>query len=250
MQMKEALKILLPDTVLCELRRFRQRLADRRNARRTPREVFTEIYDKGKWGASVSGFCSGAGSSTESVMRPYVQMITEYLQSAGRGKTVVDLGCGDLEIGKRLIPWCSRYIGVDVVPALIGKHALACWGEHVRFLCLDIVGEELPDGDICLLRQVLQHLSNQQIAAVLPKLRKYEVTFITEHYPSRDVGVIPNKDIVHGSRVRAHEGSGAYFDKPPFNIPPHCLEMVLEVPGVGLAGEHDQGVIRTYRLAW
>ena len=246
--MKDALRSLLPDAVLCELRRFRQSLADRRNARRTPREIFTEIYEKGKWSAGERGFCSGAGSSTESVTRPYVQMITEYLQAAGRGKTVVDLGCGDLEIGKQLIPWCSRYIGVDVVPSLIEKHASAGWGQHVRFLCLDIVDDALPDGDICLLRQVLQHLSNRQIAAVLPKLRKYQVTFITEHYPGNDVEAIPNKDIVHGSKVRAEEGSGVYFDKPPFNVPPHCMEMVLEVPGVGLASGKDQGVIRTYKL--
>ena len=40
----------------------------------------------------------------------------------------------------------------------------------------------------------------------------------------------------------------ARLDRPPFNVPSSDLEVVLEVPGHGLDGLHDPGVIRTFRL--
>jgi len=118
----------------------------------------------------------------------------------------------------------------------------------VKFISLDIVEDDLPDGDICFLRQVLQHLSNAQISKILPKLKMYNVCFVTEHYPTDNPAIVPNKDIVHGGGIRPYENSGVYLDESPFNVPRACMELILEVPGVGLPKEYDQGVIRTYRI--
>jgi hypothetical protein len=136
---------------------------------------------------------------------------------------------------------------VDVVSDLV-RHLKASVREHgVKFLCLDIVREELPPGDICLIRQVLQHLSNEQIGKVLAKLGRYPVVFVTEHYPKDGPAVVPNRDKVHGSGIRLYENSGVYLDRPPFNIPPAHLELILELPGHGFDGLYDPGVIRTFR---
>jgi hypothetical protein len=105
----------------------------------------------------------------------------------------------------------------------------------------------LPDGDACFLRQVLQHLSNREICAILPKLNKYRWVYITEHYPTDNDGIKPNKDKVHVGDIRLLENSGVYLSKPPFNLPGQTLLKVLEIPSDGLGEGNDPGVIRTFR---
>jgi hypothetical protein len=85
---------------------------------------------------------------------------------------------------------------------------------------MDIVSDELPQADVCLVRQVLQHLPNKDIKAVLAKLAKYEAVFITEGYPMIEEGPI-NPDLPLGAGVRFNlqtgRGRGVELDKPPYN---------------------------------
>jgi hypothetical protein len=46
-----------------------------------------------------------------------------------------------------------------------------------------MVANALPDGDVCLIRQVFQHLSNAEVNEVLRKLNKFKKVYITEGYP-------------------------------------------------------------------
>jgi SAM-dependent methyltransferase len=237
----------MPTAIRGPLRGLRQ-LASRVYRRtRSPRSVFTQIYGRNAWGGAQGDFCSGSGSSTETIVGPYIEVIgilaTKYRFT---GKTFVDLGCGDFRVGHRLLPFCSRYIGVDVVEELIAYNNLQYGNAHVSFITADIVSEMLPTGQICFLRQVLQHLSNRQISAILRKVKQYEMVFITEHYPSEWAAVRPNIDKVQGGDVRAAVGSGVYLDLPPFRLPASELTKVLEVPGSGLGPGEDQGVVRTY----
>lgn len=48
---------------------------------------------------------------------------------------------------------------------------------------MNIVEDDLPRGDVATVRQVLQHLSNTQIGAALPKLARYKHVIVTEHVP-------------------------------------------------------------------
>ena len=219
---------IIPSPIITILRRIKYKLEDKRNANKSPREVFAEIYSQGKWGKTEKEFCSGLGSVTEEISQPYVKMIINFLNSGNQSNTVVDLGCGDMEIGKKIINHCTQYVGVDVVPGLIKKHNRTNWGKHVSFHCLDIIEDDLPDGDICLIRQVLEHLSNEEIKRILPKLKKYKNIFITEHYPHENSTIIPNIDITRGSRIRAHHNSGVYLNKPPFNALKKNLEMQVQ----------------------
>jgi hypothetical protein len=76
----------------------------------------------------------------------------------------------------------------------------------------------LPDGDLCLVRQVLQHLSNAEISKVLENVRKYKYLIVTEHYPNPVIKMKPNLDIPHGPTVRLRYDSAVVLDKPPFNL--------------------------------
>jgi Methyltransferase domain len=247
--MKSWLRSLIPGPVLKAYHRLKMRKEERRNADRTPEQVFSEIYREGKWGSGVKPFCSGAGSAEDVITRPYVAAVCSFLRSFDVKPHVVDLGCGDFSVGSLMIQDCESYTGVDVVPDLVRHHQESVHDPKVRFLCLDIVRDELPPGDVCIIRQVLQHLSNEQIGKVLAKLGQYKTVIVTEHYPSDSCQVVPNRDKVHGSGIRLYDNSGVYLDEPPFDIPKSAMKQLLEVPGHGFDGLYDAGVIRTFCLS-
>ncbi len=210
------------------LRTIRLALSKWRHGHRSNADIFTEVYEKHRWGRGTGDYFSGPGSYPE-FAEPYCELIRSFIDDrfAGRAR-IVDLGCGDFRIGRCLVgylPEC-HYLGIDVVPSMIADNQARHAGERVRFECLDIVEDELPSGDVALLRQVLQHLSNAQVAKVLHKLERYPVTFITEHYP-KDV-VVANVDKVPGHRSRRRHRSAVCLDKPPFNVT--GIELVLVTP--------------------
>lgn len=245
--MKSLVKKLIPDLFLDRFRYLRRLIEQKQNFNKSTEEVFTEIYEKNKWGGSKGEFCSGSGSVDKHIVSAYISIINE---TASRerfsGLTFVDLGCGDFRVGKQLLPLCSNYIGVDIVKILVDRNQENYGNSITKFVYLDIVKDELPEGDVCFIRQVLQHLSNQQISLILHKLKKYRWVFITEHYPSENTSIVPNLDKVHGVDIRIYKNSAVYLTEPPFELPGKSIKKVLEVPGNGLGLENDPGIICTY----
>ena len=142
--MKEWLKKRLPPSMMRAYYRLRRHLEDWRNARRTPQEVFSEIYKDAKWGKfGHKPFHSGSGSASNEVVGPYVDRLGAYLRDRGPC-VVVDLGCGDFTVGQHLVPYCSQYVGVDVVPNLISYLRSTVRNHRVNFLQLDIADGDLP----------------------------------------------------------------------------------------------------------
>jgi len=245
--MKSFVKNLIPSPFIEQYRRIKRLINREQNRSKTIEEVFTEIYRTNIWGGSKGEFCSGSGSKDEFIVSAYISMISEKASADGfKGLTFVDLGCGDFHIGRQLLALCSDYIGLDIVKPLISMNQERYGNKTTRFIHCNIVDEELPDGDVCFVRQVLQHLSNQQILVILRKLRKYRWVFITEHYPKDNDAIKPNIDKVHGGDIRLEENSGIYLSEHPFELPRQALSMVLEVPGSGMEKRDDQGVIRTF----
>ena len=152
-------------------------------------------------------------------------------------RTVVDLGCGDFRVGRLLCAQGDlRYVGVDVVPDLIAHNRSRFGGPQVEFHCANLIEDELPDGELCLIRQVLQHLTNAEISRVLAKCAKYRAVLVTEELFTKR-GSRPNLDITHGPDNRASDNSGVFLDLPPFSYKTTTL---LEIPIPG-----DETVMRT-----
>lgn len=241
-----AVRRLVPDAFVKRYRRVRRRWASRQNQDRSVEDVFTKIYERNLWGGKPGEFCSGSGSSNEEAVSAYISMVAEKASSEGFfGGKFVDLGCGDFRVGGRLIPFCSDYTGVDVVRSLIRTNEEKYGGPAVRFLHIDIVKDDLPVGDVCFVRQVFQHLSNEQINSVIPKLSSYKWVFVTEHHPRDGSAVTPNRDKTHGGDIRLYENSGVYLSEAPFNLPEQAIEKVLEVSWCGTDGA-DAGFLRTF----
>lgn len=207
-------------------------------ADKTVAETFAEIYEKNIWGGERSEFYSGEGS-TQRYSEKYALTITKFVRE-NNIKQIVDLGCGDFRVAAKFVGGDFRYMGCDVVPSLVEHLNRRFANEKNEFRCLNIVEDELPDGDLCLIRQVLQHLSNAEIEKILRKSRKYKYLIVTEHYPQPNVAVVPNLDIPHGPEMRLHFDSAVYLDKPPFNL--QNVELLLDV-------EAEEGTrIKTYSI--
>jgi hypothetical protein len=238
---------LLPPGLVSAYDRYREAKLNDHNRGLTTEEVFTEIYANNLWGGGAGTFHSGDGSTAENIVSEYITGIRAELGRIGAASmTAIDLGCGDFRIGRQLANACGRYIGVDIVAPLI-EHNQATYGnEIVSFLHANMVTDSLPAGDICFVRQVFQHLSNEQISAVLPKLARYRWSFVTEHHPSPARLRKRNLDKPHGSNIRVARGSGVFLESPPFNVPADRYRLLLEVPAIAAPGGRDPGVIRTY----
>lgn len=199
----------------------------RKNGKRTNADVFRHIYEKDLWNETPGGgmkFCSGKGSDEEYAL-PYAALIREFM-TKNQIRSVVDFGCGDFRVASQFAFHCEKYIGIDCVEELVKYNAQTYGNDKVRFMCLDIVKDELPDGELCLIRQVLQHLSNADIEYVLHQCSKYSYVIVTEHLLN-ELRQKPNMDKVRGLHTRLFFGSGVYLDKEPFR---YMTEKLLEIP--------------------
>jgi Methyltransferase domain len=220
-------------------------LAQRWNAKHansSVEEIFSAIYKERRWEANSSDdFSSGTGSRTESVVSPYVDAVRTFLRSLPCPPSAVDLGCGDFKVGAQLRPYCARYVACDVVPALIERNKEKFAAANVDFRCLDIIEGDLPDGEIAFLRQVLQHLSNDQILKVAQKLNRYKFLILTEHLPANP-NFVTNRDKSTGGGIRLSQNSGVVLTAPPFQLKVKS-ETVLCTTNESI-GQH-QGIIKT-----
>jgi hypothetical protein len=247
--LRAVIRDVIPRPLLSAYREYRLSQSARRDEGMSAEEVFTDIYSNNRWGGLPGSFCSGSGSREPSIVSPYVARIRSELDLLGAtSMKVVDLGCGDFSVGRQLASACGHYVGVDIVKPLIDHNLKTYSTPQITFRYANMIVDELPDGDVCIVRQVLQHLSNDEILAVLPKLFKYRWCFITEHHPSPGRLIRPNADKPHGGDIRVTHGSGVFLDQPPFSVAASRYRLLLEVPGAGLEGHTDPGIIRTFIL--
>lgn len=195
----------------------------------SPEKVFTDIYKKGRWsgGLDENDFSSGAGSRSDSIVELYIADLKQYIvQNCDSTDVLVDLGCGDFHVGSKIAGIFQNYVGVDVVSEVVKRNQEKYSTDRINFLHRDFLKDPLPNGNICIIRQVFQHLSNRQITRCLQLLQEFEHVIITEHLPLQPDLIKKNIDKVQGSDVRLSRGSGVYLDAAPFNIPAEQLIQV------------------------
>ncbi len=213
---KSLVKKLIPSALLERRRRKISAENQQKFADKSVAETFSEIYESNAWGGEAGEFYSGDGSGAEYADR-YAQTIRQFI-AEHKIERVVDLGCGDFRVASRFVSENVHYTGCDVVFSLVKHLNETHRTDAVEFRCVNIVEDDLPDGDLCLIRQVLQHLSNAEISKVLANAAKFKYLVVTEHYPNPNTEFAPNSDIPHGPSVRVQFDSAVVLDKPPFNL--------------------------------
>lgn len=207
------------------------------------KDAMEQVYAMKLWGDNNSDFYSGEGSHLPEIVEPYITAVINFLTSFKKPLKVCDLGCGDFNIGKELVQYSKKYIGIDIVADLIEFNKKKFKANNLEFYCLDIAIDELPSADCAILRQVLQHLSNAEIKNITDKLKAFKYVILTEHIPKGDF--TPNKDIISGQGIRLKKQSGVDLLAPPFNI-----KVKEEKELLSISLENGKGVIVTklYKL--
>lgn len=202
------------------------------------KEAMKQVYRMKLWGSNASGFYSGTGSHQPEIVDPYIDVVTSFLTSFKNPLIVCDLGCGDFNVGKKLVKHTKKYVAVDIVADLIAYNKENFKAENLEFHCLDIAVDDLPSGDCAIVRQVLQHLSNAEVQKVVNKLTDFKYAILTEHLPEDDF--VPNIDIISGQGIRLKKQSGLNILVPPFNA-----KVKEEKQLVSSTLENHKGVIVT-----
>lgn len=192
------------------------------------KKAMEQVYEMNLWGAGKSEFYSGDGSHNSEIVKPYIDVIISFLTSFNEPLTVCDLGCGDFNVGKEFVKHSKKYIAVDIISDLITYNKSVFKESNLEFYCLDIAADELPTGDCVLLRQVLQHLSNNEVQNIIKKLTNFKYIILTEHLPNGEF--IPNKDIISGQGIRIKKQSGLNLLAPPFNFKVKEEKQLLSIP--------------------
>lgn len=195
------------------------------------KETFDKIYKEKYWGVDSEGWpSSGTGSHEANIVEPYIEKMSDFLRSLGQPK-VVDLGCGDFNIGIKLVGLAGSYIACDISETIIGINRERYARPNLEFRVVNIVEDELPRADVCVIRQVLQHLSNRDIQAFVKRLqteKPYRYVVVTEHVAT-GAGHAINIDKPTGPGTRVEKSSGVDLALPPFNFLSEEKSEMLEV---------------------
>jgi len=212
------------------------------------RAAFQRTYAEGLWGSEGDRrFFSGAGSRGYAADAYVIAILAELdalRTAAQRPLKIVDIGCGDFVIGAEIARHTpDTYIGCDIVPELVEHNQAVHSGDRVSFQLLDAVADPLPEADVYLVRQVLQHLSNADIQRIIEKLRDHPAVYITEGQPRVTLGPInPDKPVNHEVRFdwRTGVGRGVELDQSPYDLKVDLISRVV--------GETE--AINSYKINW
>ena len=231
---KEILKKIIPPSIRFMIRQFEFRLfrVDKNYKNLSNSEIFNLIYNEGLWGKNEYGeSTSGRGSHADEIIQPYISEISKFLLDI-KPSILVDLGCGDFNVGKNFVNFCEKYIACDVSSEILNRNKENFSKlKNVDFNLLDLTSDQLPKGDVCFVRQVLQHLTNNDIKEFVEKLnhqKPYKYLVLTEHLPLDD-NFKPNIDINSGDSIRLFLKSGVVLHSKPFNLNYLEISDLLEV---------------------
>ena len=175
------------------------------------RERFERIYERGDWGKDAKGKGVSGPGSTLAATRQYRAFLQDFL-AANRIRSVVDAGCGDWEFSQKINWKGIDYLGLDIVPAVVEANRRRFGSANVRFAVADIVRGDLPPADLLIVKDVLQHLSNADIALVLKKLQGYRHVLIVNDVRPDTLTAEPTDIATGGYRLLD-------VTRPPYSVP-------------------------------
>tara|TARA_B110000014_G_scaffold250019_1_gene225865 strand:- start:290 stop:1042 length:753 start_codon:yes stop_codon:yes gene_type:complete len=210
-------------------------------------EIFKKIYLEKLWCPENEKknfkFYSGIGSHSPELFNKYISSVKDFILSLHTKPNVVDLGCGDFAIGSKIRKFCNNYIAADIYDELIQFNKEKYKDLNVDFRIFDITQDLLPSADICFVRQVLQHLSNESINNFIKLSKnKYKYLIVTEHFPISK-NFVANIDKPTGWDIRYYDNSAVDLTASPFN-----LKTISDVNLCEIYSDTIEGVLKTRLL--
>jgi hypothetical protein len=170
---------------------------------------FAWIYRNNHWGSAES--ISGPGSTLDATRN--LRMELPRLLERWGVKVLLDAPCGDFHWMRHVLAEVDvRYIGCDIVKAIVEANAREFSNDRISFVHIDLIRKQLPRADLLLCRDCLFHFSYADTKSMLENFVRSEITYLltTTHTPPARV---QNKDI--------NTGEGRLIDlySAPYNFP-------------------------------
>jgi hypothetical protein len=177
-------------------------------AQRNVRARFTDFYERNVFGGRDSR--SGEGSTLEQTAT-IASEIPRLVRELGV-RTFLDAPCGDLNWMQHVELGVEKYIGVDIVEAVVSANWTRFMSPHREFLCRDLIVDSLPTADIVLCRDCLVHLNFQDAKKVLKNFQRSGCKYLlTTTFTAREA----NEDLTGNGIWRTLN-----LERAPFNLPP------------------------------
>lgn len=175
----------------------------------TDKQIFTEINDKHRW-SELSG---PEIKKDEQGRHPFVDYLQEFIATHNIS-SIFDMGCGYGELLKDLnLPNGTNYLGLDIVDSIIAYNKLHYERANVSYDVVDDVKAlSKYKGDLLILKDVIQHWSNEQIIYardhIIPNFR-YAIIINNIHFSG--LGPVNSEIKTGGSRPLNLEISPFYM---------------------------------------
>ena len=131
-------------------------------------EIFNRVYAGNYWGNIDSRSGNGSDLKQTEVIRAEIPKLIRDLGV----RCMLDIPCGDFFWMERCNLGVESYIGADVVPSLVHELNERYGGAHRRFEVLDLTEGALPKVDLVLCRDLLVHLSANDIRRAVINLKR------------------------------------------------------------------------------
>jgi SAM-dependent methyltransferase len=157
---------------------------------------------------------SGPGSEPFYTI-PYRAFLEQFLRLNGIG-TVLDIGCGDWQFSRFVNFSGVQYLGLDIVESVVAGNQARFARPNVRFALAPADIRDLPQADLLIMKDVLQHLPDAEIMRyrdeVFPRFR---YCLITNSF--RKAGAGMNHDVPPGG-FRCLDLSAAPYEIAGANV--------------------------------
>ena len=153
------------------------------------KRLFTHVYERNAWGSKESRSGLGSTLSRTAAIRAQLPYLCEKLGI----KTILDAPCGDFNWLKTVdLGFLDGYIGLDIVDQIIQKNVKTYGTATRHFFAVDIVNHPLPQADLILCRDCMQHLTDQDVLALIQNIKQSKSRYLlASTYPKET----ENRDI-------------------------------------------------------
>lgn len=184
------------------------------------KNIFTDIYNNNGFGSLESK--SGPGSTLDET-----QKLRESIKKIIKDKnikSVVDIPCGDFNWMKEIVFNFENYIGGDIVKKAIDLNNEKYSNSRIKFIEFDIVNDEIPNGDLLIVRDIIGHFPIEDGVKILKNILNSKCKYLLSTTWAKKIGNdwFPcEKNDVH----RENEGVdyGRFYPvnlmSNPFNLP-------------------------------
>lgn len=155
------------------------------------KEKFSSVYEKNIFSGSVSRSGEGSDMVQTAIIRRDLPKLVEELGI----KTFLDAPCGDWYWMREVDLPVERYIGLDIVEALVEKNQKIFGSEKVSFQCINLAVGDLPKADLVFSRDCLVHLSFADALKIIANFKRSGAKYLlTTTFTSR----MKNEDLGDG----------------------------------------------------